>query len=232
MGIDRPFLAIVQQRSALAVKKIVLSIVLVAFAIGCSFSVSTASAQDNAAGAAASQGPTRVGLIDMAYVFKNYEKFKTLRDDLKTEIQGSDEQAKVMATRIQNIQKELKTFNEGSSEYLAKETELAKLGTEFETFRKVAQRDFLRKEADIYKTVYMEVSDAVKLYAQHYKYAMILRFNREDIQTSSNPEEVLQSMNRQVVYYSAREDITDAVLKYLNQRYSQTPQAGRPAPRN
>lgn len=208
-------------------KKLVLSTIAVALACGCLSSVNTASAQDPAPPAS-----NKVGLIDMAHVFKNYEKFKTLRDDLKTEIQGSDQQAKTMATRIKTVQDQLKTFKEGSPEFLEKEAELAKLGTEFETFRKVVQRDFLRKEADIYKTVYLEVSDAVKLYAQHYKYTVILRFNREDIQSSSNPEEVLQSMNRQVVYHSAREDITDAVLKYLNQKY-QPPQAGRPAqPRN
>lgn len=210
-------------------KKLVLSTVAVAFAFGCLSSINSASAQETAAPAA-----TKVGLIDMAYVFKNYEKFKTLRDDLKTEIEGSDQQAKTMATKIKTVQEQLKTFGEGSPEYVAKEQELTRLATEFETFRKVAQRDFLRKEADIYKTIYMEVADAVKLYAQHYKYALILRFNREDIQSSSSPDEVLQSMNRQVVYYSAREDITDAVLKYLNQRYGQaSPNAARPAtPRN
>jgi outer membrane protein len=175
----------------------------------------TVSAQDAAA-------PSRVGLIDMAHVFKNYEKFKALRDDLKNEITSSDNQAKAMATRIKTVQDQLKTFNEGSPEYLEKEKELAKSASDFEAFRKVAQRDFLRKEAEIYKTVYLEVADAVKLYAQHYKYAVILRFNREDIQTSSNPEEVLQSMNRQVVYFYAKDDITESVLQYLNKKYATT----------
>jgi outer membrane protein len=184
----------------------------------------TISAQDAAA-------PTRVGLIDMAHVFKNYEKFKTLRDDLKNEITASDNQAKAMATRIKTVQDQLKTFNEGSPEFLEKEKELAKQASDFEAFRKVAQRDFLRKEAEIYKTVYLEVADAVKLYAQHYKYAVVLRFNREDIQTSSNPEEVLQSMNRQVVYFYAKDDITESVLQYLNKKYIGTTggnQAARP----
>ncbi len=204
-------------------KKLVLSTVAVVLACGCVLSANTASAQD-----AAAPAPTKVGLIDMAFVFKNYDKFKAMREDLKTEIQGSDNQAKAMAGRIKTIQDQLKTFNDNSPEFLEKEKELAKYGSEFEAFRKVAQRDFLRKEAEIYKTVYMEVSDAVKLYAQHYKYAVILRFNREEIESSSNPETVLQSMNRQVVYFSTRDDITDSVLKYLNQKYQ--PQANRPAP--
>ena len=203
-------------------KQLVLKSAVLAIAFGCMISGNTVSAQDAAA-------PSRVGLIDMAHVFKNYEKFKTLRDDLKDEITASDNQAKAMATRIKGVQDQLKTFNEGSPEFLAKEKELAQLASDFEAFRKVAQRDFLRKEAEIYKTVYLEVSDAVKLYAQHYKYAVILRFNREDIQTSSNPEEVLQSMNRQVVYFYAKDDITESVLQYLNKKYTPAPTAARPS---
>lgn len=202
-------------------KKLVLSSAIVALAVGCIVSGNTVSAQDTAT-------PSRVGLIDMAHVFKNYEKFKTLRDDLKNEITASDNQAKAMAGKIKTVQDQMKTFGEGTPEFLAKEKELASLASDFEAFRKVAQRDFLRKEAEIYKTVYLEVADAVKLYAQHYKYAVILRFNRDDIQTSSNPEEVLQSMNRQVVYFYAKDDITDAVLKYLNQKYVGGNQATRP----
>jgi len=59
----------------------------------------------------------------------------------------------------------------------------------------------------------------------------ILRFNREDVNAAKNPQEVLQSMNRQVVYFYAKDDITDRVLQYLNKRY--TSQAGgATTPRN
>ncbi len=143
-------------------KKSILSSFAVALTFGCLLSVQTASAQDTPA-------PSRVGLIDMAHVFKNYDKFKALRDDLKAEIQNSDQQAKSMAAHIKTVQDQMKAFTEGTPEYLQHEKELAKLVSDFEAFRKVAQRDFMRKEADIYKTVYLEIADAVKLYAQHYK---------------------------------------------------------------
>ncbi len=202
-------------------KKLVLSAVAVALSFGCVLSSNTASAQETAA-------PSRVGLIDMAHVFKNYTKFNTLRDDLKNEITGTDQQAKQMATRIKTVQEQMKNFKEGSPEFVAKEKEMSQLVADFELFRKNAQKDFLRKEADIYKTVYLEVADAVKLYAQHYKYAVILRFSREGIKPNSPPQDVMQSMNKQVVYFSTKDDITDSVLKYLNQRY-QPNVTGRPA---
>ena len=208
-------------------KKLTLSIVALALTFGCLLSPNSASAQQQNPPA-----PTKVGLIDMAYVFKNYNKFKAMRDSLKEEIQGSDTKAKSLATRIKTTQDQLKTFSEGSPEFLAKEKELAQLTSDFEAFRKVAQRDFLRKEADIYKTVYMEVSDAVKLYAQHYNYVMILRFNRESVAEAKDPQAVLQSMNRQIVHFRPEHDITDSVLKYLNGRYTPTASGTTPTKRN
>jgi outer membrane protein len=170
--------------------------------------------------AAAATAP-KIGLIDMAYVFKNYKKFEVLRNDLKAEIEKSDQQAKAMAARIKDTTDRMKTFKEGSPEYLTLEKELAQQASEFEAFRKVAQRDFLRKEADIYKTVYLEVSDAVKLYAQHYNYSLIMRFSREEVADSGDPQRILQSMNRQIVHFLPENDVTETVLRYMNQRYDQ-----------
>ena len=66
---------------------------------------------------AATNIPHKVGLIDMAFVFKNYKKFETLREDLKVEIAESEEKAKVLQTDILELQKQLKAFTEGAPEY-------------------------------------------------------------------------------------------------------------------
>lgn len=205
-------------------KKLLITLATVAVALTCSPDSTFAQAP------AAAPGEYKVGLIDMAHVFKKYAKFEALRNSLKSEIERSDQQAKAMAQSIKSVQDRLKTFREGSPEYLTTEKELAKQASEFEAFRKVAQRDFLRKEADIYKTVYLEVGDAVKLYAEHFKYSLVIRFNREELEDNGNPQAILQSMNRQVVYLKPEYDITEQVLQYLNRKYQQA--AGAPPARN
>ena len=107
------------------------------------------------------------------------------------------------------------------------EEQLVSRSTELETFRKVKQREFLRKEADIYKTVYLEVQDAVQKYAGYYKYTLIMRFNRDKVGSAENPQEIIQSMNRPVVFHRTQDDLTDPILRYLNDQYSKT--AARPA---
>ncbi|MCA9079242.1 MAG: OmpH family outer membrane protein [Planctomycetaceae bacterium] len=166
--------------------------------------------------------PHKVGLIDMAHIFKNYEKFTALTESLQKEIEASDNQAKQMLEALQAKQKLLTggTLVEGSPDFAKHEAELLDMQTNLETFRRKSQRDFLRKEADVYKTVYLEVEDAVKRYAEYYQYTLVLRFNRQNVDSAENPRDIISGMNRQVVFHRADEDITDPILSHLNGEWS------------
>lgn len=183
---------------------------------------------------AAAPAPHKVGLIDMAHVFKNYRKFEVLREELKSEIEGADREAQAKAAQIKKLQDELKNspYKPGSPEYNNLESRITQLVAEFEMFRKVSQREFLAREAKVYKTIYLEVTDAVALYAKYYKYTLVLRFTRDKIQDAQDPKEILNSMNHQVVFHVPDDDITLSVLKYLNDQYSKGSGAAAAPARN
>lgn len=165
-----------------------------------------------------------VGLIDMAYLFKEYKKFADLRDQLRNDIKASDDKAKQMGEQLQALQKTLKdgTYKEGTPEYQKIEAQLIAQSTQFEAFRKTQQREYLRRESKIYKDIYMEVVEAVGQYASYYQYDVIIRFSRDGVGETDNAQELIQNMNRQVVWHNQGIDITDAVLKYLNSKYTPT----------
>lgn len=182
-----------------------------------------------ASGPAAADMPHQVGLIDMSYVFKEYAKFKTMSDALRSEVEATDNEAKQMIADAQKLQAQLAsgTISEGSPDYTALEQQLVEKATALETFKKMKQREFLRKEADIYKAVYLEVQDAVKLYAEYHKFTLIMRFNRGTVADADNPREIIDSMNRPVVFNRSQDDISEPILTYLNGQYKKT--AARPA---
>lgn len=190
-------------------------------------------AQAPEAGAAV-QGRQTVGLIDMAYLFKEYKKFGDLREQLRNDIKVSEEQAKASAEKLQVLQRQMKdgTFKEGTPEYQQLEAQLISESTKFEAFRKTQQREFLRRESKLYKDVYLEVVEAVGQYASYYKFDVIIRFSRDGVEETDNAQELIQNMNRQVVWHNKGVDITEAVLKYLNQRYTPTQAANPAAPAN
>ncbi|SFJ33990.1 OmpH family outer membrane protein [Planctomicrobium piriforme] len=184
----------------------------------------TVRAEAPAAGAA----PHQIGLIDMAYIFKNYEKFKDQTAGLQKSAEEAEGKAQAMMEKGKQGQLQLQGLQPGSPDFTKIESELIKLKNELETFRQVEQQKIVRQQADVYKTIYLEVQDVVNRYAAYYKYTLVIRFNRGDVADAGNPQAIIQNMNRQVVYYQPQDDITDPILNHLNEQYKKT--AGAAAP--
>ena len=215
-----PFLGYsAKQRSAKAVRKIIISTAILAILAVSSFSIGTVRGQ---VGKPPADLPHKIGLIDMAHVFKEYKKFKVFRESIKQDIDRSQQQAESMQKRLLGIQQEMKTFNSESREYADREKELIREKNAYDIFRQDTQRKFLKKESDLYKTIYLEVAKMVQNYAEHYHYTLIIRFNRKSVQEAEDSKEILSSMNRQIVYHQSKDDITLQVLKYLNIGYEET----------
>ncbi len=172
--------------------------------------------------------PHRIALIDMAKVFKSYKKFEALRDELKGDLQKSEDKFKQMTEAIRKEQVELKNYKEGSDEFAAREKTLTQHMSTADAFRKTQQRELIRREAAIYKTIYLEVAEAVQKYAAHYQITLVLRFSADD-PDSDNPEDVMRGLNRQVVYYRPSDDITNRIVEHLNNKYGRTASRAEPA---
>lgn len=200
---------------------------------GVSYFIGSASGQGQKGAAAADEVVHKVGLIDMGHIFNEYSKLKVLKEEYTLDMQESETRAKGMVKKIQDLQAELKELKEGSPEYTEREQKFAKLTSEFDTFRKVTQKDLVRKEAKMFHTVYLEVQDNVERLCKHHGYTLVLRFNKDDLNTN-DPQKLIQGLNRQVVYHRNRDDMTAAVLKMLNQQYDKANPAAAsatPAPK-
>lgn len=169
---------------------------------------------------AASAAPVKIGLVDMARVFKEYRKFQSLRDNLKGIMETRMKEAQAIATEAKTISEEIKLLRQGSAEFIAKEARLAELTTQFQTKQKLAQAEYVREEAKIFEQIYVEARDVIKLYSEHFKYTLVLRFNSKTLDSETGgPQDVANSLNKLVVYHRKQDDITDAVIEYLNRKF-------------
>jgi Skp family chaperone for outer membrane proteins len=177
--------------------------------------------------------PHRVGLIDMAEVFQGYKKFEDLRTTLNTEIQKSDAEAKVMIEKLQKLQADFNkladTYSPGSAQYEQAEKGLLQEKGKFDAFRAATQRRLARKESEMFKIVYSDTTTLVSQYAEYFKYTIVVRFDRKDIDENTPPAEAVQRMNKQIVYHRTQDDITDRVLQVLNERYTKNGGTAAPA---
>ena len=182
-----------------------------------------------AAAAAPAALPVKIGLVDMARVFKEYNKFSDMRASLQGEMEAALADAKKIAGDAEKVKEELKLLKPGSAEYIKRESDLAQLSSDFETKRKIANLNYQRKEAEIFQDIYVDAVGVIKLYAEHFKFSMVMRFNSADLD-KSNPTSVVNGLNKLVIYHRPQDDITDAVIDYLNRKYTPTnPAAPRAA---
>jgi len=168
--------------------------------------------------------PSSIGLVDMAHVFQKYEKFVDMREQLQADIQKSDTHAKGMVEQLQGLQKEFKDaseqFNADSPQCEALEKKILDLQGEFNSFKKTTQLKLARKESEMLKTIYGDVSKMVSNYAEYADFTVVLRFNRKGIDDEMQPQEAIQLMNKNIIFHRKKSDITDAVLSQLNKIYA------------
>lgn len=173
----------------------------------------------------------KIGLIDMEEVFKNYEKFNALQNDLKADMESSKVALEQKFKQLQVTEKQLKdsTFKKDSPQYVELESRFTQQRAAFEAEVKNKDRQFQRRQADIYKTIYGEVQDIVEVFAKQRGYALIMRFRRSK-PSDDDPRSIAMDLNSSVVYHRDGDDITDTITSALNRHFNQTAGGARQDP--
>lgn len=155
-----------------------------------------------------------VAIIDLSYVFKNYSKFNALTADMKREVEAADAKLKGRQEELKAIAKQFSELPLGNPQ----RDKLEEQATEMDAAIKVEianqRKDFLRQEAQIYYNIYAEVQETIKNYCERNGIVLVMRFNGEK-PDPNNPQEVMQDLNKAVVYYHRAIDITFPIKEAL-----------------
>jgi Skp family chaperone for outer membrane proteins len=166
----------------------------------------------NPAGANASK--YSVAVVDISYIFKKHERFKTTMDNMKKEMDGIEAELKADREKIAQKEQQRNTFNAGSNEYKQLDETIAREMAEFNLKMGKLRKDFLEKESKVYYQTYLEVVDAVKYYAKRQNIGLVLRFNGEPVDANRR-DDVLREINKPVVVQD-QIDITPDIIALLN----------------
>jgi Skp family chaperone for outer membrane proteins len=170
------------------------------------------------AAAAQAEPPHKIALIDMGRVFKEYKKIEVLKEDWKSEFTVSEDNAKKLTAQIQQVIEQMKEFKPGTTEFIKLEKQQTDMAAKLQAFKTTAQRELLRKEAELLKTVYLETMDVVEKFADRFGYTLVMRFNSDTFE-GEDMSKMQLVMNRVIVYHRAEDDLTDGVIKYLNRQF-------------
>jgi hypothetical protein len=77
--------------------------------------------------------------------------------------------------------------------------------------------EYLQREAEIYRRTFRDISDEITKYSAEHQIDMVLRFSGDPTDANS-PEGVLAEINKPVVHYNPKLDITPAILKIMAEK--------------
>lgn len=163
---------------------------------------------------ATNSGP--VAMLDLTKVFKNHERFVERSEELRAEVSSAEHALKQDRDAYASLERELKTLVKGTEEYQRMTAEMKKTADALKANVQRQKDEFLRKEATLYYEIYEQVQAAVREYATSHDIRLVLRFNGDRIDRSK-PAQVLQELNKSVIYHSGI-DITNDILDMLNGR--------------
>ncbi len=171
---------------------------------------------------------TRIAVVDIAHLFENYGKWKDYAEERKVEKEQIEADFKAQQEKLVEVATMLNELKAGSPDYAKKEAEAAKLKANLESFKTIKQREFARREMQMQQAIYGEIQEAIGKVSEHNGYSVVLQHLRSD-GDNSNPRRLQAQMNQPVVWHRKRDDVTDAVLEYMNRRYQSTAGGVTPA---
>ena len=172
---------------------------------------------------------TPVAVIDIGHIFKNHPRFKQAMENVKKQVEASDEKFRARTKDIESRAKQLKTYKPDSAEYKQLEAETARLQAQIQADMALKRKEFMLKEAEVYYAIYNEVLAEVKAFADNHRVGLVLRFSADKIDPADR-NSVLQGVNRPVVY-QRNLNITHDILDRLQRRSGSARTAQAPAPR-
>ena len=166
--------------------------------------------------------PFRLGVVNLKECFKKeqYDRMKQVHEEIGKLRKEYTDELKALEKKISKLKERMDAVPQGTD--LARDLLIQYRMTqnEIKMKRELNQYILREKSSDMVRAVYNEIRRVVKLVGQEQRYDLILRVEEPEIE-GEDPVSVNQQISSRVVLYqNATVDVTDAVIKRLNEEWA------------
>jgi Skp family chaperone for outer membrane proteins len=192
-------------------------------ALGAMLAVDRLPAQQAGAPApAAAPAPrTRIALLNLTYVIKNYERFKTFQEEMKKAFLPYQDKDRKLKSEAELLAKEIQTLTpaqEPSREELTRK--LKNLQRDIQDNNETAKSFLGKKTDEQMKILYLDIMEAATRHARGHDFELVLHYNdatsKEDFYSSPNIARKLQAGALMPLFAVGGLDISKEVVESLN----------------
>lgn len=144
----------------------------------------------------------KIGYIDLSRSFDEYQKTKDFDKELETKGDMKQQEREKVVQEIRKMREELELMNRNARE--KKETDIEAKIKSLQDFDQEAKTDLTKDRDNMVKDILKEMSDVIKEYGEKNGYSIILN-------------------DRVLLYGDPGMDLTDEIIKILNDKYKAVP---------
>jgi Skp family chaperone for outer membrane proteins len=166
---------------------------------------------------------TRVALLNLTYVIKNYKKFDTYQQEVKEFLKPYQGKETAWKNEGETLAKEVQNTALAADQRETKQKRLVELQRLLEDNKNEANKKLMKMQEDHVKTLYMDVRAVAERYAVGHNFDMVLHYNdattQQDYWSPQNIARKMQAGALMPLYYTGGMDISEAVVQTLNASY-------------
>jgi Skp family chaperone for outer membrane proteins len=204
-------------------------LVLGMLTLGTAICVSSMTRAQN--GVPVSGSTSRIALVNLAAVFKGYDRVKSFYEENKRYLQPMQDEAKKIVVQIEVHQKELEKKDLPENLRSQYEKNVVTYKRQLEDITNDAKSKFGKKSEEQMVIVYKEISEFVERYAVSQGYELVMHYNDvpHELPEYWNPGNINRKIQAGAcipMYMKPGIDITKNVTDLLNETYKRSVTAG------
>jgi len=164
--------------------------------------------------------PTSVAVVDMTRVFQSLKvqtSFEAERNARRQELQAEAQERQQAA---QALQSDLEMLTPGTQAFNDKQAELERAAIDLQVWTRYEQQRLSRETMAQVEKVYRDVREATSRIAEDSGYDIVLLDQPEEDLEAENFQQLLAQIgSRKVLYAGDRVDLTDTVIRRMNNEY-------------
>lgn len=177
---------------------------------------------------------TRIAILNLTYVIKNYDKYKRFNEEIKTYIEPFHKKDTDLRAKLEELRKQAgKLPQQGQSPPGGDlERQARDIQRQLEDNAAEIKLELSKKSDNEMKTVYLDICNAAQSYARSHDFDVVLHYN--DAVTEQDyfsPQNIARKLNAGALiplYIQPKMDISEDVVKILNYNVNATSAPGNP----
>jgi Skp family chaperone for outer membrane proteins len=177
------------------------------------------------AAAVTPQPQSKVAVLNLSYVIKNYKKWTTFQTEYKAKLEAYDGELKKLKGQLDLKQQNLPKVDPGQKEQM--EREMRDIQRAMQDKTEDGKKALAEMEAKQFSTIYKDVQDMTTRYAKSRNIEIVMHYNDGTTEAEvNNPMNIGRKMGQGAcfpLYTAPGIDISQDVLAYLNQAVASEP---------